>query len=83
MLKNYKFYLQNLDCANCAKKIENKINSLNEMLLHPTDDLPAVSLSVGGAFSECGFADELYKQADSALYEVKNHGRCGCRFYQG
>lgn len=63
--------------------IENKINSLNEMLLHPTDDLPAVSLSVGGAFSECGFADELYKQADSALYEVKNHGRCGCRFYQG
>lgn len=26
MLKNYKFYLQNLDCANCAKKIENKIN---------------------------------------------------------
>lgn len=27
MLKNYKYYLGNLDCANCAKKIEEKINN--------------------------------------------------------
>jgi len=26
MLKNYKFYIENLDCANCAKKIENEIS---------------------------------------------------------
>ncbi|MCM1053144.1 MAG: cadmium-translocating P-type ATPase [Ruminococcus sp.] len=26
MLKNYKYYIKNLDCANCAKKIEDKIN---------------------------------------------------------
>lgn len=26
MLKNYKYLLQNLDCANCAKKIEDEIN---------------------------------------------------------
>ncbi len=26
MLKNYKYYLENLDCANCAKKIENTIS---------------------------------------------------------
>lgn len=26
MLKNYKYYLENLDCANCAKKIENAIS---------------------------------------------------------
>jgi len=26
MLKSYKYILQNLDCANCAKKIENEIN---------------------------------------------------------
>ena len=25
MLKNYKYYLENLDCANCAKKIEDEI----------------------------------------------------------
>lgn len=42
-----------------------------------------VSLSVGGAFSQNGFSEDLYKHADLALYEVKEHGRCGCRFYQG
>jgi len=26
MLKSYKYILQNLDCANCAKKIEDEIN---------------------------------------------------------
>ena len=62
--------------------IENKINLLNDMLLHPDDGLPAVSLSVGAAFSDCGFADELYSQADEALYDVKKHGRCGLKFYQ-
>ncbi len=62
--------------------IENKINLLNDTLLHPDDGLPPVSLSVGAAFSDCGFADELYSQADEALYDVKKHGRCGLRFYQ-
>ena len=28
MLKNYKYYLENLDCANCAKKIENTISKI-------------------------------------------------------
>lgn len=62
--------------------IENKINTINDTLLHPDDGLPAVSLSVGAAFSESGFADELYSQADEALYDVKKHGRCGLRFYR-
>ncbi len=60
-----------------------KIKSINEALLHPTDGLPEVSLSVGAAFSECTFTDDLYKHADVALYDVKEHGRCGCRFYEG
>ena len=29
-MKSYKFLLQNLDCANCAKKIEDKIASKSE-----------------------------------------------------
>ncbi len=62
--------------------IENKIHTLNEMLLHPDDGLPEVSLSVGGAYSERGFAEDLYANADAALYEVKENGRCGCRFYK-
>ena len=60
-----------------------KIHAINETLTHPAEDFPVVSLSVGGAFSEGGFSDSLYKRADLALYEVKEHGRCGCRFYAG
>ena len=50
--------------------------------MHPEDSLPAVSLSVGGAFSHAGFHDDLYGKADAALYVVKENGRCGCRFYE-
>ena len=62
--------------------ILNKINAINETLMNPDDDLPQVSLSVGAALSECGFTDDLYKKADTALYEVKEHGRCGCRVFE-
>lgn len=41
---------------------------------------PPVSLSVGGAFSRQGYVDELYHQADEALYRVKEAGRRGCAF---
>lgn len=64
-------------------KILAKIHAINETLTHPAEGFPVVSLSVGGAFSEDGFSDSLYKRADLALYEVKEHGRCGCRFYAG
>ena len=30
ILKNYKFLLQGLECANCAKKIEDKIDKIEE-----------------------------------------------------
>lgn len=62
--------------------IQAKVQRINEMLMHPTDGLPSVSLSVGGAFSKRGFVDDLYAHADSALYAVKENGRCGCRFYE-
>ena len=58
-----------------------KIAAINELLTNPADGLPVVSLSVGGAFSKDGFVGSLYKNADLALYAVKEHGRCGCRFY--
>ena len=57
-----------------------KIEEINDSLMHPDDGLPQVSLSVGGAFSENGFTDDLYKTADAALYMVKENGRCGCQF---
>lgn len=68
--------------ANPRDLVISKITAINETLLHPSDDMPRVSLSVGAAYSENGFTDDLYKKADSALYQVKEHGRCGCRFYE-
>lgn len=62
--------------------IVKKISGINEKLMNPSDGLPKVSLSVGGAFSPNGFEDTLYKNADKALYQVKENGRCGCRFYE-
>ncbi len=62
--------------------VERKITEMNDRLMHPNDGLPQVSLSVGGAFSENGFTDDLYQKADAALYAVKENGRCGCRFYE-
>ena len=59
-----------------------KVDAINQILLHPDNDEPAVSLSVGGAFSENGFSDDLYNRADTALYHVKENGRCGCGFYK-
>ncbi len=59
--------------------VTQKIGEINDFLTHPDDGLPPVSLSVGGAFSENGFTDDLYQRADAALYQVKKNGRCGCR----
>lgn len=63
-----------------APIIKNKVAMINDTLLHPAGDSPKVSLSVGVAFST-GFPDSLFRDADSALYEVKARGRCGCAFH--
>lgn len=59
--------------------IVKKIEWINQELLHPDDNMPAVSVSAGAAFMEKG--DEfisIYKKADEMLYHVKRNGRCGC-----
>ncbi len=73
--------LTDLTC-NPKDLVLSKINAINHALTNPEDDLPPISLSVGGAYSENGFTEDLYKKADTALYQVKEHGRCGCRFYE-
>lgn len=71
--------------TNCTREmrmvIRSKVQSMNQFLQIPEDGLPPVSLSVGVAFSDKGFPEELYNQADRALYHVKENGRCGCQFY--
>ena len=62
--------------------IEDKIASVNKRLGEPEEGVPAVSLSVGVAFSDRENPGEsIFKDADKALYYVKEHGRKGCGFY--
>lgn len=67
--------------ADSRKAIHHKINLINKEMQDTTDGLPSVTLSVGVAFSAKGYSDSLYKQADKALYVVKEHGRSGLQFY--
>lgn len=66
---------------NMESIIQEKVESINKSLGVWDDDMPPVSISVGVAFSPNGFNDDLYGQADSALYKVKKAGRRGCAFY--
>ena len=62
--------------------IVDKITAVNQELSEPTDGLPAVSLSVGVAFTDReNPGDSIFKDADKALYYIKEHGKHGCGFY--
>ena len=61
--------------------VADKIIKINDKLQHPDDDTPKASLSVGVAFSDLiPDTAELFKEADAALYVIKNSTKCGCRF---
>jgi len=65
------------DCEPAAKDaIRRKVAAINARLSE-MDEKP-VSVSVGVAFSSCGFNKELYDKADKALYAVKEKGKRGC-----
>ena len=66
--------------SDLAYTIEEKIDYVNERLQHPdpTTGLPPVSISVGVAFTDRSVPGEsLFKDADAALYNTKEHGRAG------
>lgn len=59
-----------------------KINQANQLLLQGKDNIPPASLSVGVAFCDRENPQgDLLKDADTALYRVKEAGRCGCAIY--
>lgn len=68
--------------SNLQYTISDKIKAVNEELAMAEDGVPAVSLSVGVAFADRENPGEsIFKDADKALYRVKENGRNGCDFY--
>ncbi len=68
--------------SSMAQLVRNKIANANQLLQHPKDDLPPVSLSVGVAFSDRENPEgDIFHDADVALYRVKEAGRKGCEIF--
>ena len=70
--------------SSMSQLVMNKMGRINEILQHPKDDLPPVSISVGVAFSDReNPRRDIFRDADSALYKVKEAGRKGCAVFDG
>ena len=68
--------------SSMGQLVIDKIARANDLLQHPKDGLPPVSLSVGAAFADReNPAGDIYQDADAALYRVKEAGRNGCAIY--
>lgn len=62
--------------------IREKLDAMNNDLAIVDDQVPAkLSISVGIAFSQFGFNEDLFAKTDKALYYTKEHGRKGYTFY--
>ncbi len=62
--------------------VENKLASISQRLRSLDNGLPVITLSVGVAFGDRADPDgDIFKDADTALYRVKNRGRNGIEFY--
>lgn len=63
--------------------VEHKVMQINADLAHTEDGLPPISVSVGvSPCRDAADSQERFREADTALYYVKDHGRNGCCFFQ-
>lgn len=68
---------------NVRHLIESKVEQINAELSTDADGLPPITMSVGVAMcSTAPTPQEMFHEADIALYHVKDHGRNGCCFYE-
>ena len=68
--------------SNLRELVENKVKNCQVRVGSEEDGLPAVTLSIGVAFGDREApTDDIYKDADAALYQVKEAGRNGYAFY--
>lgn len=64
--------------------VEAKIRTVSEGLADVSDGLPSSTLSIGVAFNDGTLeGSQVYKNADQALYRVKEAGRNGYGFFDG
>ncbi|MDO4204178.1 MAG: GGDEF domain-containing protein [Selenomonadaceae bacterium] len=62
--------------------LERTLKEINERLKQPGENEMPLSVSMGVAFSEAGYTEDLMRHADEALYYVKEHGRANHHFYE-
>lgn len=66
------------------RTVEEKLTALGQSLMCAEEGSPTVTLSIGVAFSgREDSSQNIFQDADVALYDVKEHGRNGYRFYGG
>ena len=62
--------------------VAEKIERINQCLQTPRDGLPAISISAGVAFGDReNPTEDIYKDADTALYRAKERHNGSCEFY--
>lgn len=67
---------------NIRHLVEHKVMQINAELADASDGVPGISLSAGVSLCrEDGDPEKMFREADTALYYVKDHGRNGCCFY--
>ncbi len=68
--------------SSLREMVEGKFRRINERLQTPVDGLPPISLSVGVAFGDReNPGDDIFKDADTALYRTKSVRLGGIEFY--